>query len=163
MLASGASSTGSRYSSPANLARGAACSTLRSTRGRNAMPSSDLRLRSTVVSVSAPPTTKSQAASESFVLASAISSVVVCSAATAASSRISVVSAIYTARPSCEASLAQRPHRVNSKLVSGTRELDGAMAEQTANLGRARQPDAGQTTVRQAVVDLLRSLGMTTV
>ena len=51
----GARMTGRRTSWPSTLARVLTFSTLRSTRGRKAMASSARRLRSSVVSVSAPP------------------------------------------------------------------------------------------------------------
>jgi len=51
----GASITGSRTGWPRNVALLSILLTSRSTRGRNAISSSARRLRSTVVSVSAPP------------------------------------------------------------------------------------------------------------
>jgi len=56
----GASNTGKRCLRFRNVVSGFAPSTLRNIRGRNAMPSSEWRLRSSVVSVSAPPQMKSQ-------------------------------------------------------------------------------------------------------
>ncbi len=68
---------------PRNVVAGLAFSTLRNTRGRNAIESSAWRLRMIVVSVSAPPTMKSHAASGSRFFARATSSVVVNSSADA--------------------------------------------------------------------------------